>query len=116
MPQPTARYRKSAERNMLRVTHPQLQRYFAVLTAAGALTLTLILWPLPGTPVALFVAAVAFSAWYGGLGPGLLATALSAVATAGFLTILFARFGRSPPRKGDKCRLPDPPRSAGGAG
>src|SRR3954447_24445115 len=32
------------------------------------------------TPFTLFLAAVAFSAWYGGLGPGLFATALSTFA------------------------------------
>ncbi|WP_017716068.1 PAS domain S-box protein [Kamptonema formosum] len=72
---------------MLRVSPPQLRRYgLALLTVAGALALTLMLWPLLGTPVALFVAAAAFSAWYGGVGPGLLATALSALAIACCLT------------------------------
>ncbi len=55
----------------------------APLCSIGALLLTLGLWPLfRSTPVVLLLAAVAVSAWYGGLGPGLLATLLTAVAGA----------------------------------
>src|SRR5262245_48945526 len=49
-------------------------------TTALALGLTLATPPLERAPSALFFAAVMVSAWYGGLGPGLLATGLSAVA------------------------------------
>jgi signal transduction histidine kinase len=53
----------------------------AAVAAVLAMVLTAVLWPLlkPSVP-SLFFAAVMVSAWYGGLGPGLLATALAAVA------------------------------------
>ena len=53
----------------------------AVLSVATALELTQ--WPalrLEESPLALFVFAVLFSAWFGGVAPGLLATALSSLA------------------------------------
>jgi len=56
-----------------------LQYGIAVLSVAAALLLTY--WPafhLESAPVSLFLCAVMFSAWYGGVGPGLLATLLSA--------------------------------------
>ncbi|MGF1934038.1 MAG: PAS domain S-box protein [Nostoc sp. ChiQUE02] len=53
----------------------------AFLSVALALRATLLLTPyLTPTPAALFFAAVMVSAWYGGLGPGLLATVLSTLA------------------------------------
>jgi signal transduction histidine kinase len=52
----------------------------AVLAVALAVPLTYSLKPLELTPSTLFFAAVMVSAWYGGLLPGLLATALSALA------------------------------------
>ncbi|MFN6530348.1 PAS domain S-box protein [Nostoc sp. ChiSLP03a] len=53
----------------------------ASLSVALALWATLLLNPyLTSTPAALFFAAVMVSAWYGGLGPGLLATLLSTFA------------------------------------
>ncbi|MEH2250100.1 PAS domain S-box protein [Nostoc sp.] len=53
----------------------------ALLSVALALGGTLLLNPyLTATPAALFLAAVMVSAWYGGLGPGLLATVLSTLA------------------------------------
>lgn len=53
----------------------------AALTVAIALILTQLLFPLLElTPSPLFFAAVAISAWYGGMGSGLLATILAAVA------------------------------------
>jgi transcriptional regulator with PAS, ATPase and Fis domain len=58
-----------------------LQYGIAVLSVAVALFLTY--WPafhLESAPVSLFVCAVMFSAWYGGVGPGLLATILSVFA------------------------------------
>jgi len=59
---------------------PVVSQYgVAVLSVAAALFLTY--WPvlhLESAPVSLFLCAVIFSAWYGGVGPGLLATILSA--------------------------------------
>src|SRR5438067_8618085 len=66
---------------MLNEPHSPLLRYGgAVATVALALVLTLLLWPMIQPRLfPLFVAAVMVSAWYGGLGPGLLATALTVV-------------------------------------
>jgi C4-dicarboxylate-specific signal transduction histidine kinase len=53
----------------------------AVLSVAGALMVSR--WPalhMQDAPVSLFLCAVIASAWFGGVGPGLLATALSALA------------------------------------
>ncbi len=60
----------------------QLLHYsIAFLSVALALWTTLLLNPyLTPTPAVLFFAAVMLSAWYGGLGPGLLATLLSTLA------------------------------------
>lgn len=52
----------------------------AGLAVAVALPLTLLLSPVGQVSTPLFMAAVMMAAWYGGLGPGLLATALSALA------------------------------------
>jgi signal transduction histidine kinase len=51
----------------------------AVLAVSSALGLTLLLQPLAQTPSPLLLAAVMLGARYGGLGPGLLATLLSAL-------------------------------------
>jgi signal transduction histidine kinase len=63
-----------------------IQRYgVAILTSLCALLITFLLWPAvdpAGAP--LLFAAVMVSAWYGGLGPGLLATAISIFAKAYF--------------------------------
>ncbi|MGG6240389.1 hybrid sensor histidine kinase/response regulator [Nodosilinea sp. AN01ver1] len=60
----------------------QLMRYaVALLSVALALGINLLFRSyLEPTPTPLFFAAVMVSAWYGGLGPGLLATVLSTVA------------------------------------
>lgn len=64
---------------------PQLDRTVArygvaILTVMSALLLTLLLWPwIEPHPTSLFLAAVTVSAWYGGLRPSLLATALAAL-------------------------------------
>jgi C4-dicarboxylate-specific signal transduction histidine kinase len=53
----------------------------AILSVAAALIISR--WPalhLEAAPVSLFLCAVMFSAWFGGVGPGLLATALSGLA------------------------------------
>jgi PAS domain S-box-containing protein len=69
---------------------PKLFRHFlgyclACASVAGALVVTLRLKPLLGESISpLFFAAVMLSAWYGGLGPGLLATALAGWASAYF--------------------------------
>ncbi|MEH2192379.1 MAG: PAS domain S-box protein [Nostoc sp.] len=65
----------------------QLLHYgIALLCVALALGGTLLLYQyLTPTPAALFFAAVMVSAWYGGLGPGLLATVLSTLAINYFL-------------------------------
>jgi PAS domain S-box-containing protein len=53
----------------------------AVAVVAAALGLTLAAWSLLApAPMSLFYAAVAVAAWRGGLGPGLVATALAALA------------------------------------
>jgi signal transduction histidine kinase len=71
--------------DLLRVSRSPLLRYgLAVLASALAMLLTLLLDdPLvePNTFV-LFIAAVVFSSWQGGLGPGLLATCLTTSAIA----------------------------------
>jgi signal transduction histidine kinase len=55
--------------------------YGATVPVIGvAVLLTALLPPLEQSPSVLFFAAVALSAWYGGLGPGLLATGLAVLA------------------------------------
>ena len=61
---------------------PAIRSYgIAILSVAAALIISR--WPalhLQDAPVSLFLCAVILSAWFGGAGPGLLATALSALA------------------------------------
>src|SRR5438552_12566085 len=58
-----------------------LYRYGATLPIIGlAVLLTALVPPMEQSPSMLFFAAVAVSAWHGGLGPGLLATGLSVLA------------------------------------
>ena len=62
---------------------PAWVRYGAALGAVALGTaVRYALRPTPGSgvPYITFVPAVAFSAWFGGLGPGLLATALGGIA------------------------------------
>jgi PAS domain S-box-containing protein len=60
---------------------PAWRRYsFAVLTAALACAFTLAAPPLHKLPTALFFAAVTLTSFFGGLGPGLVATVLSTLA------------------------------------
>ncbi len=62
-----------------------LWRNYGVAVLSPALALGLARWPdahLESAPVSLFLCAVMLSAWLGGVGPGLLATVLSAVAFA----------------------------------
>lgn len=72
---------------MWRVTRSQLLHYnIALFSVALALLLTLLLHSvLTPAVLALFYAAVAISTWYGGLWPGLLATAMSTLAFNYFL-------------------------------
>ena len=73
--------RCSATKTMQLIGSPLLRYGAAAVTSAVAFLLALALYevfePIPSVP---FFAAVAISAWYGGLGPGLLATALGALA------------------------------------
>lgn len=78
---------------MLRINQAYLYRYgVAILASFLALLLRLILEPvLNGTaPLLVFMVPVMLSAWYGGFGPGLLATILSAlVGSYFFLPTIF---------------------------
>jgi PAS domain S-box-containing protein len=67
---------------LLWVKPPGIWGYgIAVLSAAAALTVSrLPAIHLQDAPVSLFLCAVILSAWFGGVGPGLVATALSALA------------------------------------
>ena len=71
---------------MLNLRRSPLQRYsVAVLAVVLALLLTqLLLLRFEPSIYPLFFAAVMFSSWYGGIGPGLLSTALAALACAYF--------------------------------
>src|SRR6266853_6270520 len=70
------------------ISHPakQLKRYAAAVLAVGvALACTMLALPLTERPqVFLLLAAVVLSAWYGGAGPGLLATGLSGLGQTAF--------------------------------
>ena len=70
-------------------TRPRLVSFrygLAVISAVAAMILTLLLRGFGVSGISpLFFAAVLFSTWYGGLGPGLLATFLTTIATAYFL-------------------------------
>ncbi|MCC5666266.1 PAS domain S-box protein [Nostoc sp. CHAB 5784] len=74
--------RASKPKNIFAGSREQLLHYaVALLSVALALGATLLLNPyLISTPAALFYVAVMVSAWYGGLGPGLVATVLSTLA------------------------------------
>ncbi|MCC6174013.1 MAG: GAF domain-containing protein [Chloroflexi bacterium] len=62
-----------------------------VVVSALALLLALALGPwVEGSPFSLFLATVMLSAWYGGLGPGLLATILGGLISATFFLPPFA--------------------------
>lgn len=75
----------------------------AVLSVAAALIVSR--WPplhLQEAPVSLFLCAVILTAWFGGVGPGLLATALSAVA---FYYYFLAPIYSLGPKPGEMPRL-----------
>ncbi|WP_375500352.1 PAS domain S-box protein [uncultured Nostoc sp.] len=83
--------RASESKKTFAGSREQLLHYgIALLSVALALGVTLLLNPyLTPTPAALFYVAVMLSAWYGGLGPGLLATVLSTLAINYFFFKLF---------------------------
>ncbi|HYP28511.1 MAG TPA: ATP-binding protein [Blastocatellia bacterium] len=72
---------------MIEVKRSPLMRYgVAVLSVVIAAALEWLLWPIiKDSRAPLFFAAVMFSAWYGGRGPGLLSTVLSSIALDFFL-------------------------------
>ena len=76
-------------------TSPLLRYGVAVLAVGMAFLVKLLLAPLivQETPFLLVFAAIMISAWYGGLGPGLLATV-----TAGLATDYFSSHRRAPCR------------------
>jgi PAS domain S-box-containing protein len=77
---------------MPQVMRSMLRYGTSVLAVALALLLTLLLKPLLEHGIfVLFLPAVMVSAWYGGLGPGLLATLLSALSIDYFLLFLPGR-------------------------
>src|SRR3712207_2397600 len=76
-----SRHRMGKARSVLR-SSPLLRYGVAVIAIALVLGLKLLLDPLitEQSPFLLFAAAVMVAAWFGGLGPGLLATALGTLA------------------------------------
>src|SRR5260370_13322508 len=72
----------SSSNPLLRPRPPVIWSYgIAVLSVAAALVISrLPAVHLQDAPVSLFLCAVILSAWFGGVGPGLLATALAALA------------------------------------
>jgi PAS domain S-box-containing protein len=85
--------------------HSRLKLYLPAIIAPVIVTIVIQLtWPFFGTSqTAPFLAAVMFCAWYGGLGPGLLATAISAALTDYlFMVPYFAFFT---PATGDTVKL-----------
>ncbi|MGI8997822.1 MAG: PAS domain S-box protein [Pyrinomonadaceae bacterium] len=79
----------------------------AVLAVALVLAFRWLLWPAlqEQAPLLLFTFAVMASAWYGGLGPGLLATFLSALAGKFFFIAPYNEIGFSDPRDGVRVGL-----------
>lgn len=92
---------QSALRSAAKPENSQLIRYGV---AVGAVLLALLLmllldrWiPMEGSPFLIFFAAVMVSAWYGGLGPGILATFLSALASSYFFLTTILSFNLGAP-------------------
>ena len=77
---------QAKQQNMLRSIRFNLKSYsVAIIAVVIAFLLTQIIWWLIQPHLyPLFLAAVMVSSWYGGMGPGLFATALSAVLCAYF--------------------------------
>ena len=73
---------------MIRLRPELLRSYgLAIAVTILAFLVRLFLWPLvgPTSPFMLFVPAIMISAWYGGLGPGLLSTVLSGLLAEYFI-------------------------------
>lgn len=85
--------------------HPLLRYAAAPVTVGLAVGLKFLLVPLleQDTPFLLFSGAVLLTAWYGGLGPGLVATTLAALASNYFFIVPFYRFELAHPA--DRFRL-----------
>lgn len=85
---------KKAKLSMPKEPRSPLARYgMAVIASFAALGLRLLLGPVlkENAPLLVFIMPVMFSAWYGGFGPGMLATALSAlVGCYFFITPMFS--------------------------
>lgn len=81
----------------MRKLNLKLSYSFAVAAAAAALLLTKSVTPLADYyAFDLFLGAVFFSAWFGGFGPGILSTALSALSMSYFLMPPFNAFSFAP--------------------
>jgi signal transduction histidine kinase len=85
--------------------HPLLRYAAAPVTVGLAVALKFLLVPLveQDTPFLLFSSAVLLTAWYGGLGPGLVATALAGLASNFFFIVPFYRLELAHPA--DRFRL-----------
>ncbi|UBF25343.1 PAS domain S-box protein [Kovacikia minuta CCNUW1] len=98
---------QSALRTAAKPENSLLQRYgVAVIAMLVALLLMLLLnpWvPMGASPFLLFFAAVMVSAWYGGFGPGFLATILASLAASYFFLPPFQNFRIAAPA--DMVRL-----------
>ncbi len=81
-----------------RTVHPAWRRCGAAIVVVGvACVLSVVFRPWLGqTPLAPFLGAVALAAWYGGLGPALLATALSLVGIDVFTVEPFGQWSLDP--------------------
>ncbi|MEK6577480.1 MAG: ATP-binding protein [Nitrospirota bacterium] len=85
--------RSIADLRVPKVESPFLRYGVAIFSVLLALALTELIEPLRvRTPFPLFFAAVAVSAWYGGIGPALLATVLSALITEYFFLLRAEQF------------------------
>lgn len=75
--------------NSMKRTSPLLRYGVAILVVGVALGIKLLLDPLipQDVPFLLIFGAVMVSAWYGGLGPGLLTTVLAGLATGYFFLL-----------------------------
>lgn len=75
------------QRQRLNLKRPRWQQRYSVAVVAASLAVLLtqgLWWQIQPTVYPFFLSAVAISSWYGGIGPGLLATALSALASKYF--------------------------------
>jgi PAS domain S-box-containing protein len=84
--------------------HSQARRYLVALLAPAVVSgVILLTWPLfQGSPVALFLLAIMFTAWYGGFRPGLLSV-LTSLLLADYFFV--APFSLGPTSRNDFIRL-----------